>query len=64
MKEPLTIDMVHANKMTPLDCVKYFRPEWSDQDCDHYLWNLTCYPFNVIRMIEQLNDQLGTDETS
>lgn len=57
MKAPLTIEYAIENKFTPIDCVKYFAPEMSDDDCDMYLWECTCYPFSVEIMINQLNEQ-------
>jgi hypothetical protein len=41
----LTIDM--ANKMPFIDWVKHFRPDWTDEQCDFYLWEHTCFPFGL-----------------
>jgi hypothetical protein len=55
MPEPLTIDYAINNKFSMIDCVKHFHPEWSDKECNHYLWEHTCYPFSDIQTINQLN---------
>jgi hypothetical protein len=52
----LTIEM--ANKMNYIDLVKHFRPEWSDEQCEFYLWEYTCFPFHYEETIKQLNEQL------
>jgi hypothetical protein len=52
----LTIDM--ANKMPFIDWVKYFRPEWTDEQCDFYLFEHTCFPLHFVETIKQLNEQL------
>jgi hypothetical protein len=54
--EELTIEM--ANKMPFIDWVKYFRPDWTDDECEFYLWELTCFPFGFKDVIKQLNEQL------
>mgnify|MGYP003665744766 CR=1 FL=1 len=33
----LTLEYTLENKLTPIDCIKYFNPEWSDEHCDFYL---------------------------
>jgi hypothetical protein len=55
--EELTIDM--ANKMSCINWVKHFRPEWTDDQCDFYLWEHTYFPFSTKEIIiKQLNEQL------
>lgn len=56
--KPLTLEYAIENKFTAIDCVKYFKNEWSDDECDAYLWTATCYPFSTQKMILQLNKQL------
>lgn len=34
----LTIEHVLENNFTPIDCIKYFNPDWNDVECDIYLW--------------------------
>ena len=58
MKE-LTIEHVIENKLTPICCVKYFNPDWTDEQCDFYLWEFTCFPFSTEDMIKQLNNELN-----
>ena len=59
MKE-LTIEMAMdiVTKTSYIDCVKYFRPDWTDDECEFYLWEHTCYPFGLKEIIKQLNEQL------
>ena len=54
----LTLEYVLENKFTPIDCVKYFKPEWTVEDCDFYLWEFTCFPLSTEIMINQLNEKL------
>ena len=51
----LTLQHAIDNKFTAVDCVKYFNPDWTDEECDFHLWEFTCYPFSMEVMIEQLN---------
>lgn len=53
----LTLKHAIENKFTPIDCVKYFKPEWTDEECDFYLWEFTCFPFSTEILIEQLNNK-------
>ena len=54
----LTKEYILQNKLTSVMLVKYFKPDWTDEKCDQYLWNKTCFPFNLQTTIHQLNDQL------
>jgi hypothetical protein len=58
----LTLKYAVDNGFTPIDCVKYFRPEWSDEECDFYLWNFTCFPMSIEDTIKQLNEKFITHE--
>ena len=51
----LTLQHAIENKFTDIDCVKYFKPDWSDEDCYYFLRSHTCFPFSMEIMIEQLN---------
>jgi hypothetical protein len=53
--EKLTLEYIEQNKLTPIQCVKLFKPDWTDEECDHYLWSFTCFPMSTKIMIEQLN---------
>jgi len=55
---PLTLEYAIENKFTPIDCVKYFEPEWEDGECDYYLWERTCFPLDMQKTIQQLNEAL------
>lgn len=35
---PLTLEHATENKFTGIDCIKYFNPDWTDEQCDYYLW--------------------------
>ena len=52
---PLTLKHALENKFTGIDCVRYFKPECSDEECDYLLWSHTCFPFSTEIMINQLN---------
>ena len=56
----LTIEMAMdiANKTSYKDWVKHFRPDWSDDECDFYIWEYTSFPFGFKDVIKQLNEQL------
>lgn len=58
---PLTIEHAIENKFTAIDCVKYFNPTWSDDECDFYLWEFTCYPLSIETTIKQLNRKFLTN---
>lgn len=57
-KKRLKIEDV-VGKMTYQDAIRFFRPDWNDEQCEFYLWEETCYPFSTEVLIEQLNNQLG-----
>jgi hypothetical protein len=59
MKEPLTLEQAIERRYTPIDCVKYYRPNWTNKQCDVYLWENTCYPMSNEILLEQLNKQLN-----
>jgi len=42
----------------PLDLIKHFKPDWTDEQCDFYIWEYTCYPFDLEETVKQLNEQL------
>ena len=52
----LTIEM--AKDMDFIDWVQHFRPEWTEDECDFYIWEYTCFPFGFKETIKQLNEQL------
>lgn len=60
MPELLTMAIAEEKCKTAVDLVKYFRPDWTDEECDFYLWEHTCYPFSLEGTIRQLNTKLLT----
>lgn len=54
---PLTLQHALKNNFTPIQCVKYFKPDWSDEACFDLLMEETCYPFDFETMIKQLNNK-------
>ena len=56
----LTIDYAIEHKFTAIDCIKYFKPDWTNEECDFHLWNETCYPFSTDIMMSQLNEEFLT----
>lgn len=59
---PVKLTLQHAidNNFNGIDCIRFFRPNWTDEECDHYIWNLTCFPFSMESLIKQLNEGLGS----
>lgn len=55
--EALTVEYAIKNKFTFVDCIKYFNPSWTNEECDFYLWECTCYPFSTEDVIKQLNQK-------
>ena len=53
----LTLEYALKNKFTPIDCVKYFNPKWTNELCDFYLWEETCFPLSTETLIKQLNNK-------
>ena len=58
MTTPLTKDYIIKNGLSGIDLIKYFNPEWTDNECDFYLWEFTTFPFSPIEnLITQLNNK-------
>ena len=56
--KPLTIEYaVENNFISAIECVKYFKPDWSEEACFDLLMEETCYPFDFETMIKQLNNK-------
>ena len=55
--DKLTEEYAIKHKFNHIDCVKYFRPDWTDDFCNFYLWEKTCFPFSTEIMIKQLNEK-------
>ena len=53
--DKLTTKHVIDNKFTGIDCIKYFKPDVSNEYADDIIWNETCFPFSTEIMINQLN---------
>ena len=51
----LTLEYVLENKFSINDCVRYFKPDISDEEADFIIWEQTCFPFSNEIMIQQLN---------
>ena len=62
--EALTLEYAIENTLSPTDCVKYFKPDWSDEECSFYLWENTCFPFSNEMMIDELNNKLLNTNTN
>lgn len=58
LTEEIAIDM----KLTPAQCVRYYKPDWSDQECDYFVWNQTCFPFSNETFLKQLYNYLNKME--
>ena len=57
MSNQLTLEEAQSMD-NPLDLIKHFKPDWTDEQCDFYLWEYTCYPFDLEETVKQLNEQL------
>jgi hypothetical protein len=56
--KPLTLTYATKNNFRLIDCVKYFKPDWSDKECDVFIWEHTCYPFSTShQLIKELNNK-------
>jgi hypothetical protein len=53
--QELTLEYVISNKMSAIDCVKHFKPEWTNEECDFFIWEHTCFPSSTEFMIKQIN---------
>ena len=53
----LTKKFAEENNLTPFDLIRHFNPDWSDERCDYYLWEETCFPFSTEVLINQLNKE-------
>ncbi len=60
--EKLTLKYVGENFVHSHEMVRYFRPKWSTQKCHDLLCNETCYPFDIEKIIFQLNQHFLTEE--
>jgi hypothetical protein len=63
MSKQLTIEQAKQFK-NAIALVKHFKPDWTDDECDDYLWSSTCFPFSLEYLVKQLNEQLGHETTT
>jgi len=54
-KPKLTMEYIKENKLSAIGAVKYFKPKWTDEECDTYLWECTPFPFSLEALITTLN---------
>ena len=54
IKEELTADIAINCKMSPIDCVRYYKEEISDEEADFIIWEKTCYPISTEVFLKQL----------
>ena len=54
MKRKLYFSVAKKRKFTPIDCVRCYFPNRSDKEADYILWEKTCLPFDIERMLTQL----------
>lgn len=60
----LTMEYVEKNKLTPVEIIKHFKTEWTDEECDFYLWEFTCFPFSTEILIKDLNRRFMPKQTT
>jgi hypothetical protein len=53
--ERLTLESATNNKLSPIDCIKYYRPYWTIEACHYFLWKHIYNPFSVEQTIKQLD---------
>lgn len=53
--KPLTIDFVIENKMSHTDCILYFKPDATESEIEYIIWDETCYPFDDVLFVENVN---------
>jgi hypothetical protein len=51
----LTIEQ--AANFTPIQCVKYFRPEWSNKECFFFLHQINSFNYSKQALIDLLNER-------
>lgn len=61
MKEALTIEQVYG-KMTWLEVVQYYKPEATEKEAEHILWEHTCYPFSDETTLRQITHLLNSEQ--
>jgi len=54
MKRKLYFSVARKRKFSPINCVRYYFPNKSDEELDYILWEKTCFPFGTHRMLTQL----------
>jgi hypothetical protein len=57
--KPLTKQHATDNNFTPIDCVRYFKPKYTDAECYTIIWKFTSYPFTYSKDLEDLINQLN-----
>jgi len=57
-KADLTLDYIEKYKLSPTAMVKHFKPDWTDWECNTYLWEHTDYPDDMEMTVKQLNTKL------
>jgi hypothetical protein len=58
MSKILTIEQAKQIS-NPIELVKYFNPDWTDEECDYFLWEFTCFPFSLEETVKQLNERFS-----
>jgi len=54
--EKLTIQKAIENKFTPIDWVKYYFNDISNESASYILWEETCFPFSAEITLNQLHE--------
>ncbi len=60
----LTLEYVIKNNLTPLECVRFFDKDISEEEADFIIWEKTCFPFSNESFINQLNDIFRPEKLS
>lgn len=60
--EKLTFEKAKENKFNWVDCVRYYYPQYTDDECSFILWNRTCFPFDSDTTLKQLYELFLDDQ--
>ena len=58
----LTVKKALKLNYTPIDCVRFYRPEISDKEAENILWKHTCFPFDTEIALKQLYNLFNSEQ--
>ena len=54
MKEKLTLEKALELNLKWHDCIRYYKPDATDDECEFILWEQTCFPFDHETTLNQI----------